>query len=107
MNPGSVCSINMVTSVFDGIMVNAQWQRAFVIVILAHHLASAKPYISAEHNTRPHFLGFVRTFLGTENLQLLPRPAGLPDLSPIENVWSMVAERLARHHTLVTTVDEL
>ncbi|GFV40785.1 hypothetical protein TNCV_60181 [Trichonephila clavipes] len=28
-----------VTSVFGGIVVNARWQRAFVIVILAHHLA--------------------------------------------------------------------
>ncbi|GFS55881.1 hypothetical protein TNCV_1935841, partial [Trichonephila clavipes] len=26
---------------------------------------------------------------------------------PLENVWSMVAERLARHHKAVTTVDEL
>ncbi|GIY67363.1 hypothetical protein CDAR_255061 [Caerostris darwini] len=37
----------------------------------------------------------------------LPSPARAPNLSPIENVWSMVAERLARHHTPVTTVDEL
>ncbi|GFW54353.1 hypothetical protein TNCV_3703131 [Trichonephila clavipes] len=34
-------------------------------------------------------------------------PAHSPDLSLIENIWSMVAERLARHHTPVTTVDEL
>ncbi|GFX18412.1 uncharacterized protein TNCV_4307131 [Trichonephila clavipes] len=27
--------------------------------------------------------------------------------TPREKVWSMVAERLARHHTPVTTVDEL
>ncbi|GFT37078.1 HTH_Tnp_Tc3_2 domain-containing protein [Trichonephila clavipes] len=30
-----------------------------------------------------------------------------PDLSPMENFWSMVAERLAHHHTAVITVDEL
>ncbi|GFT17924.1 hypothetical protein TNCV_4910831 [Trichonephila clavipes] len=29
------------------------------------------------------------------------------DVSPIANVWSVVAERLARHHTPVTTVYEL
>ncbi|GFU61890.1 hypothetical protein TNCV_1644631 [Trichonephila clavipes] len=33
--------------------------------------------------------------------------ARLSDLSPIENVWSMVMERLTRHRTAVTTVDEL
>ncbi|GFV62128.1 hypothetical protein TNCV_4109311 [Trichonephila clavipes] len=31
----------------------------------------------------------------------------LPDLSPIVNVWSVVAERLAHHHTPVITVDKL
>ncbi|GFV30431.1 hypothetical protein TNCV_99061 [Trichonephila clavipes] len=31
----------------------------------------------------------------------------LPDLLPTENVWITVAQRLARHHTPVTTVDEL
>ncbi|GFV36506.1 hypothetical protein TNCV_2260251 [Trichonephila clavipes] len=32
---------------------------------------------------------------------------GSPDLSAVEKVWSMVSERLARHHTPVITVDEL
>ncbi|GFX23381.1 hypothetical protein TNCV_4936961 [Trichonephila clavipes] len=36
---GSAYSITMVTSFFCGIVVNAQWQCAFTIVILAHHLA--------------------------------------------------------------------
>ncbi|GFW58957.1 hypothetical protein TNCV_2830631 [Trichonephila clavipes] len=42
-----------------------------------------------------------------KNVRLLPRLARSSDLSPIENVWSMVPERLARHHTPITTVDEL
>ncbi|GFT17552.1 hypothetical protein TNCV_4807891 [Trichonephila clavipes] len=47
------------------------------------------------------------TFLDTENVRLLPWLARSPDLSPIENVWSMVVERLVRHHTPVTTIDDL
>ncbi|GFY16972.1 protein FAM200B [Trichonephila clavipes] len=39
INPGSAYSIKMVASVLGGILVNAHWQNAFVIVILAHHLA--------------------------------------------------------------------
>ncbi|GFU38571.1 uncharacterized protein TNCV_4391181 [Trichonephila clavipes] len=58
-------------------------------------------------NARPYVAGIVRTFLDTGNVRLLPWPASSPDLSPIENVWSTVAERLARHHMPVTTVDEL
>ncbi|GFT13655.1 transposable element Tcb1 transposase [Trichonephila clavipes] len=58
-------------------------------------------------NARPHVAGIVRTFLDTENVRLLPWTARLPDLSPIKNIWSMVAMRLDRHHTPVATVDEL
>lgn len=60
-----------------------------------------------QDNARPHVAGPVRAFLDTENVRLLPWPARSPDLSPIENVWSMVAEQLARHNTPVTTLDEL
>ncbi|GFW31175.1 hypothetical protein TNCV_2577571 [Trichonephila clavipes] len=46
------------------------------------------------------------TFLDTENVQLLPWPALSPDLTPIQNVWSIVSERQAGHHSPVTVVDE-
>ena len=35
---------------------------------------------------RAHVAGIVRTFLDTENVWLLHRPASSPDLSPIENI---------------------
>ncbi|GFX61522.1 odorant receptor [Trichonephila clavipes] len=31
----------------------------------------------------------------------------ITDLSPIENIWSMITQRLTRHQTPVTTIDEL
>ncbi|GFU82971.1 hypothetical protein TNCV_935741 [Trichonephila clavipes] len=43
-----------------------------------------------QDNVRLHIEGIVRTFLVTENVQLLLWPAR--DLSPVENVWSMVPE---------------
>ncbi|GFW47457.1 uncharacterized protein TNCV_4537471 [Trichonephila clavipes] len=60
-----------------------------------------------QDNTRPEVAYIVRTFLETKNVRLFPWPARSLDLSPIENVRSMVAQRVARHHTLVTTVNEL
>ncbi|GFX39429.1 transposable element Tc1 transposase [Trichonephila clavipes] len=60
-----------------------------------------------QDNAQPHVFGIVRTFHDMENVQPIPCPACSPDLSPIENVSSMVAQRLACHHTVLTTVDEL
>ncbi|GFX90437.1 hypothetical protein TNCV_2073151 [Trichonephila clavipes] len=42
-----------------------------------------------------------------ENVRLFPLPARSTDISPIENVWSMEAERLSRHYSAITTVDKL
>ncbi|GFW17260.1 transposable element Tcb1 transposase [Trichonephila clavipes] len=52
----------------------------------------ALPFIRVQNNACPHVAGIVRTFLDTENDWWLPCPSRSPDLSPTENVWSMVAE---------------
>ncbi|GFV56865.1 hypothetical protein TNCV_146171 [Trichonephila clavipes] len=62
MNPGSVYSIKMVTSVFDS---------------------------NVQDNAPLPVADIVWTFLDTENVLLLLWPAHSSDLSPIENVWSM------------------
>ena len=59
------------------------------------------------HSTQSRVTGVIRTSPVSENVQLLSCLALSLDLSPIENVWSIVAERLARHHKRVTTVYEL
>ncbi|GFV01259.1 transposable element Tcb1 transposase [Trichonephila clavipes] len=58
-------------------------------------------------NKRPQVAGIEWTFLDMKKVRLLPWPAFSTDISTIENVWSMVDERLSRQHTSVTTVDEL
>ncbi|GFX49330.1 hypothetical protein TNCV_3334481 [Trichonephila clavipes] len=60
-----------------------------------------------QDNARPYVVEIARTFLDTENVQLSSWPTCSLDLLLIENVWYMVSERLALHHTPVTTVDEL
>ncbi|GFX20877.1 hypothetical protein TNCV_79321 [Trichonephila clavipes] len=47
------------------------------------------------------------TSVSTNSSMTFAAPALSPDFSPRENVWSMVADRLARHYAPVTTVDEL
>ncbi|GFU44643.1 uncharacterized protein TNCV_1507321 [Trichonephila clavipes] len=87
--------------------IRVRWYRGerTLAACICHRHTGPSP--SMMNNARPHVFGIVWTFLDTENVRQLPWPARSPDLSPIENVWSMVAQRLARYHTPVTTVDEM
>ncbi|GFV19165.1 transposable element Tcb1 transposase [Trichonephila clavipes] len=47
-----------------------------------------------QDNARPHVARIVQGFFVNHQIEFLPWPARSPDLSPIENMWSMVAQRL-------------
>ncbi|GFX79165.1 transposable element Tcb1 transposase [Trichonephila clavipes] len=49
--------------------------------------------IFEQDNARPHVARIVQRFFVNHQIELLPWPARSPDLSPIENMWSMVAQR--------------
>ncbi|GFX49830.1 hypothetical protein TNCV_3073831 [Trichonephila clavipes] len=56
---------------------------------------------------RPPVAKTVRDFCSAQHLQLLPWPAYLPDLFPIEYVWDFVGRRLACYPLPVASNDEL
>ncbi|GFX72355.1 transposable element Tcb1 transposase [Trichonephila clavipes] len=49
----------------------------------------------------------VQKFFVNHQVELLPWPACFPDLSPIENMWSMVAQRLTQITPPAATPDQL
>ncbi|GFX43301.1 transposable element Tcb1 transposase [Trichonephila clavipes] len=55
----------------------------------------------------PHGARIVQRFFVNHQIELLPWPARSPDLSPIENMWSMVAQRLAQITYPASTPDQL
>ncbi|GFV48435.1 transposable element Tcb1 transposase [Trichonephila clavipes] len=63
--------------------------------------------IFQQDNTRPHVARIVQKFFINHQIELLPWPARSPDLSPIENMWSMVAQRLTQIITAAATPDQL
>ncbi|GFU84886.1 transposable element Tcb1 transposase [Trichonephila clavipes] len=58
-------------------------------------------------NARPHVTRVVQNFFVNHQIELLPWPARSSDLSPIENMWSMVAQRLTQITPQAATRDQL
>ncbi|GFW73591.1 hypothetical protein TNCV_1540461 [Trichonephila clavipes] len=67
-----------------------------------HHTGSAPSNmclvtaIFQQDNAQPHVAHIVQRFFVNHRIELLLWPALSPDLSPIENMWSMVAQRLTQ-----------
>ncbi|GFV76264.1 transposable element Tcb1 transposase [Trichonephila clavipes] len=63
--------------------------------------------IFQQDSTRPHVARIAQRLFVNHQIKLFPWPALSPDLSPIENIWSMVAERLAQITPPSITPDQL
>ncbi|GFU60141.1 transposable element Tcb2 transposase [Trichonephila clavipes] len=63
-------------------------------------------YVLRQDNTRPHVAKSVRDFCSAQHMQLLPWPAYSLDMSPIEHVWDLVDQRLARDPRPAASKDE-
>ncbi|GFT25158.1 transposable element Tcb1 transposase [Trichonephila clavipes] len=63
--------------------------------------------IFQQDNARPHVTRIVQRFFVNHQIELLAWLARSPDLSPIENMWSMVAQRLTQISPRAATPDQL
>ncbi|GFX50472.1 transposable element Tc1 transposase [Trichonephila clavipes] len=63
--------------------------------------------IFQQDNARPHVACIVQRFFVNHQIELLPWPARFSDLLPIENMWSMVAQRLTQITPPSATPDQL
>ncbi|GFW26192.1 transposable element Tcb1 transposase [Trichonephila clavipes] len=62
-----------------------------VVLLYLQGLATT---IFQQDNARPHVASIVQRFIVNHQIEFLLWPARSRDLSPIENMWSMVAQRL-------------
>ncbi|GFV86616.1 hypothetical protein TNCV_4184701 [Trichonephila clavipes] len=60
--------------------------------VLLPYLQGLATTLFQQDNARPHVARIVQRFFVNHQIELLPWPARSLDLSPIENMWSMVAE---------------
>ncbi|GFU56355.1 transposable element Tcb1 transposase [Trichonephila clavipes] len=63
--------------------------------------------IFLQDNARPDVARTVQRFFMNHQIELLPWQARFPDLSPIGNMWSMVAQRLTQITPPAATPDQL
>ncbi|GFU49883.1 transposable element Tcb1 transposase [Trichonephila clavipes] len=63
--------------------------------------------IFQQDNARPHVACIFQRFLVNHRIELLPWLARSPDLSAIENMWSMIAQRLTQITPPASTPDQL
>ncbi|GFV40028.1 transposable element Tcb2 transposase [Trichonephila clavipes] len=60
-----------------------------------------------QDNARPHVAKTVKSYLDSQQVQLLHWPVYSPDMSPIEHEWDIVGRRIARDLRPVASTDEL
>ncbi|GFY07853.1 transposable element Tcb1 transposase [Trichonephila clavipes] len=63
--------------------------------------------IFQQENERPHVARIVQRLFVNHQIELLPWPARSPDLSPKENMWSMVIHRMHQIKPPASTSDQL
>ncbi|GFX14724.1 transposable element Tcb1 transposase [Trichonephila clavipes] len=65
--------------------------------VVLHYIQGLTTAIFQHDNARrPHVARIVQRFFINYQIELFPRPARSPDLSPIDSMWSMVAQRLTQ-----------
>ncbi|GFW16211.1 transposable element Tcb1 transposase [Trichonephila clavipes] len=75
--------------------------------VVLPYLQGLATAIFQQDNARPRVARIVERFFVNHQIELLPWPARSPDLSPIENMWSMVAQRLTQITPPAATPDLL
>ncbi|GFT55120.1 transposable element Tcb1 transposase [Trichonephila clavipes] len=60
--------------------------------VVIPNLQGLSTAIFQQDNAQPHVARIVQRFFINHQIELLPWLARSPDLSPIENMWSMVAQ---------------
>ncbi|GFW11642.1 transposable element Tcb1 transposase [Trichonephila clavipes] len=78
-------------------ILNSQCYISEVLVsVVIPYLQGLATAIFQQGNARPHVAHIVQRFFVKHQIELLLWPARSLDLSPIENMWSMVAQRLTQ-----------
>ncbi|GFW32447.1 transposable element Tcb2 transposase [Trichonephila clavipes] len=107
-NPDSICG-TMMAEFESGSMPGTAYSG---VHYRTPHWTNTQSYglpgaVFQQDNARPHVAKTVKSYLDSQQVQLLPWPAYSPDMSPIEHEWDIVGRRIARDLRPVASTDEL
>ncbi|GFX69777.1 transposable element Tcb1 transposase [Trichonephila clavipes] len=91
----------------DGTLNSQRFISVVLEPVVLPYLQGLATAIFQQDNARPHGARIVQRFFVNHQIELLLWPARCPDLSPIENMWSMVAQRLTQITPPAATPDQL
>ncbi|GFT09313.1 transposable element Tcb1 transposase [Trichonephila clavipes] len=91
----------------DGTLNSQRYISEVLEPVVLPYLQGLATAIFQQDNSRPHVARIVQSFFVNHQTELLPWQARSPDLSPIENMWSMVAQRLIQITPRAATPDQL
>ncbi|GFS57491.1 transposable element Tcb1 transposase [Trichonephila clavipes] len=89
------------------ILNNQRYMSEVLEPIVLPYLQGLATAIFQQDNVRPHMARIVQKFFVNHQIELLPWKARFPDLSPIENMWFIVAQRLTQITPPAATSDQL
>ncbi|GFY04498.1 transposable element Tcb1 transposase [Trichonephila clavipes] len=90
-----------------GILNSQRYISEVLEPVVLPYLQGLATAIFQKDNARPHVARIVQRFFVNHQIELLPWLARSPDLWPIENMWSMVAQRSTQITRLAATPDQL
>ncbi|GFU37977.1 transposable element Tcb1 transposase [Trichonephila clavipes] len=90
-----------------GTLNNQRYISEVLEPVVLPYLQGLATAIFQHDKARPQVTRIVQRFFVNHQIELLPWPARSPDLSPIENMWSMVAQRLTQITPPAATPDQL
>ncbi|GFW37983.1 transposable element Tcb1 transposase [Trichonephila clavipes] len=75
--------------------------------VVLPYLQGLATAIFQQDNARPHVARIIQRFFVNHQIELLSSPVRSPVLSPIENMWSMIVQRLIQITPPAVTPDQL
>ncbi|GFX35299.1 transposable element Tcb1 transposase [Trichonephila clavipes] len=75
-----------------GILNSQRYISEVLEPVVLPYLQGLATAIFQQDNARPHVARIIQRFFVNHQIELLSCPTRSPDLSPIENMWSMVAQ---------------